>query len=63
MQAVLRHLPHKRMDKDVHLQYLRNTFRLASLPQAASIRDGLLLGVIGRLLEVRARWTAMSAGS
>lgn len=52
-QAVLRHLPHRRMDKDVHLQFLRNTFRLASQPQSASIRDALLLGVIGRLLEVR----------
>ena len=52
MQVVLQRLPHKRLPKEMHQQYLRSTFRLAELPQASSIRDGLLLGVISRLLEV-----------
>jgi hypothetical protein len=53
-QVVLQHLPHKRVDKCSHQKFLHNLFRLAELPQALPIRDGLLLGVISRLLEVRA---------
>jgi hypothetical protein len=52
LQVVLQALPHRRACKEVHLQFLRNAFKLAELSQAAPIRDGLLLGVIGRLLEV-----------
>lgn len=51
LQVVLQKLPHKRQSKEVHQHYLRSTFRLAELPQALSMRDGLLLGVIIRLLE------------
>ncbi len=51
-QVILQRLPHKRVDKDIHQHFLHNTFRLAELSQAVSIRDALLLGVISRLLEV-----------
>ena len=51
-QVILQRMPHKHMGKEVHQQYLHNTFRVAELPQAGAIREGLLLGIIGRLLEV-----------
>ena len=54
-QVILQRMPHKHMSKEVHQQYLRNTFRVAELPQAGAIREGLLLGIISRLLEVRSR--------
>lgn len=52
-QVILQRMPHKHMSKETHQQYLHNTFKVAELPQAGTIREGLLLGVIGRLLEVR----------
>lgn len=52
-QVILQRLPHKHMNKEAHQQYLHNTFKVAELSQAGAIREALLLGVIGRLLEVR----------
>ena len=56
MQAILQHLPHKRFGKETHQLFLQSTFRVAEAPAGASVRDGLLLGVIDRLLEVCSRW-------
>ena len=53
LHTVLQRLPHKRFVKEVHQQFLHSVFRVAETPAGASIRDGLLLGVIDRLLEVR----------
>lgn len=52
-QVIVHRMPHKRFDKAMHAYYLRSVFRVAEAPQGAPIRDGLLLGVIDRLLEVR----------
>ena len=54
LQVILQRLPHKRFEKETHQQFLHSVFRIAETPQGAPIRDGLLLGVIDRLLEVRA---------
>ena len=54
LQVILQRLPHKRFEKETHQQFLHSVFRMAETPQGAPIRDGLLLGVIDRLLEVRA---------
>ena len=56
MQAILQHLPHKRFGKETHELFLQSAFRVAEAPAGASVRDGLLLGVIDRLLEVWRRW-------
>ena len=53
LQVVLQRLPHKRFEKEMHQQFLHSVFRIAESPQGGPIRDGLLLGVIDRLLEVR----------
>ena len=53
LHTVLQRLPHTRFVKEVHQQFLHSVFRVAETPAGASIRDGLLLGVIDRLLEVR----------
>ena len=53
LQVVLQRLPHKRFEKEVHQHFLHSVFRIAESPQGGPIRDGLLLGVIDRLLEVR----------
>jgi hypothetical protein len=52
MQSILQRMPHKRFDKEVHERFLQSVFHVAEAPQGALIRDGLLLGVIDRLLEV-----------
>ena len=54
LQVVLQRLPHKRFEKEMHQQFLHSVFRIAESPQGGPIRDGLLLGVIDRLLEVSA---------
>jgi hypothetical protein len=53
MQVILNRMPHKRFGKETHQHFLNSVFRVAEAPQGALIRDGLLLGVIDRLLEVR----------
>ena len=53
LQVVLQRLPHKRFEKETHQHFLHSVFRIAESSQGGPIRDGLLLGVIDRLLEVR----------
>ena len=53
LQIVLQRLPHKRFEKEMHQHFLHSVFRIAESSQGGPIRDGLLLGVIDRLLEVR----------
>lgn len=53
LQAILQRLPHKRFEKEMHQHFLHSVFRIAETQQGGPIRDGLLLGVIDRLLEAR----------
>jgi len=53
LQVILQRLPHKRFEKEMHQHFLHSVFRIAETQQGGPIRDGLLLGVIDRLLEAR----------
>ena len=63
LQVILQRLPHKRFEKETHQQFLHSVFRIAETPQGGPIRDGLLLGVIDRLLEVRPLLQGMPHGA
>lgn len=52
---LLRHMPHKRMPKHMHVTYLQCAFALAESPEGAVLREPLLLGVVDLLLQVLQR--------
>ena len=52
LPVLLRRLPHRRLHVSTQLLFLRSLWRLAEGPCGAVLRDGILLAVVDRILEL-----------